>query len=349
MAYERYIKKNGKVYGPYVQHNKKVDGKVVTEYRGKRKQNSGAKKSRRVMKIGKTSSLIFILFLLIIFNSIFSFSLDSETIIIGGGDSEAFVDYIGDEEVFFIGDLNELPTVTLVAPDDENTTTDRTPTFNWTGSDDDGDSLEYEINITLIASSLCTDPDRGAIGISDENYTVPNYLKCLYDNGDYYNWSVRASDDSGVTYGAWSSVRRININSDIIITLPVDAINFGSMITGMNDTSDDVPAPFVIQNDGNCYVNVTTNATNLWVEASNPSDYFEYKIDNNSGEEGAFDWLESKISWQQIPITDETSIVELNWSDLVDSAEIDLNITVPSQEVAGNKESTVYFTASLGE
>ena len=50
-----------------------------------------------------------------------------------------------------------------------------------------------------------------------------------------------------------------------------------------------------------------------------------------------------------MPIIEETSIVELNWSDLVDSAEIDLNITVPSQEVAGNKESTVYFTASLGE
>ena len=46
MAYERYIKKNGKIYGPYVQHNKKVHGKVVTEYPGKRKQNSGPKKSR---------------------------------------------------------------------------------------------------------------------------------------------------------------------------------------------------------------------------------------------------------------------------------------------------------------
>jgi len=43
MAYERYIKKGGKIYGPYIQHNKKVDGKVVTEYRGK--SGSSVKKS----------------------------------------------------------------------------------------------------------------------------------------------------------------------------------------------------------------------------------------------------------------------------------------------------------------
>ncbi|MCK4553039.1 LamG domain-containing protein [Candidatus Pacearchaeota archaeon] len=244
---------------------------------------------------------------------------------------------------------NTLPTVTLVSPEDENTTTNRTPFFSWSGSDDDGDSLEYELNLTLVASSLCTDPDRGVIGISDENYTVSHYLNCLYDNSDYYEWSVRASDDSGSTYGAWSSIRKIYINSDIVISLPVDAINFGSFLTGTNDTSDDVPAPFELQNDGNCLLNVSINATDLWTAVSNPSDYFKYKIDNKSGEAGAFNWLQSQIDWQQIPATEATSIVELNWSNSMDIAEIDLNVTVPSQEVAGDKSSTVYFIASLGE
>jgi len=35
MVYKRYIKKDGKIYGPYEQHNKKIGGKVVTEYIGK--------------------------------------------------------------------------------------------------------------------------------------------------------------------------------------------------------------------------------------------------------------------------------------------------------------------------
>ena len=30
MAYERYIKKDGRVYGPYTYHSRKVDGKVVS-------------------------------------------------------------------------------------------------------------------------------------------------------------------------------------------------------------------------------------------------------------------------------------------------------------------------------
>ncbi|MEK6832985.1 MAG: hypothetical protein AABY32_02965 [Nanoarchaeota archaeon] len=34
MAYKKYIQKNGKLYGPYIYHSKRVDGKVVSEYRG---------------------------------------------------------------------------------------------------------------------------------------------------------------------------------------------------------------------------------------------------------------------------------------------------------------------------
>ena len=37
MAYEKFIKKDGKLYGPYVYHSKRVDGKVVSEYHGSRK------------------------------------------------------------------------------------------------------------------------------------------------------------------------------------------------------------------------------------------------------------------------------------------------------------------------
>lgn len=35
MAYKRYIKRGGKLYGPYVYHSKKTEGRVTSEYRGK--------------------------------------------------------------------------------------------------------------------------------------------------------------------------------------------------------------------------------------------------------------------------------------------------------------------------
>jgi hypothetical protein len=39
MSYEKYIKKDGKIYGPYLYHSKRIDGKVVSEYQGQKKIN----------------------------------------------------------------------------------------------------------------------------------------------------------------------------------------------------------------------------------------------------------------------------------------------------------------------
>ena len=39
MAYEKYIKRGGKLYGPYLYHSKRVDGKVVSEYHGQAKKD----------------------------------------------------------------------------------------------------------------------------------------------------------------------------------------------------------------------------------------------------------------------------------------------------------------------
>jgi hypothetical protein len=171
----------------------------------------------------------------------------------------------------------------------------------------------------------------------------------LKDNNYYYNWTVRAKDDEGS--GAWATPRKIEIQSEITISLPNDTISFGSFaMDATNDTTDDSPLPYLLQNDGNCMLNVTINATDLWTSVSNPTDYFKYKVDNKSGEAGSFDWQQSKTTWQQIPnVTPQTAIVSFNWTNTVDSAEIDLNVTVPPEEGHGNKESTVYFTASLGE
>ncbi|MGA2130500.1 MAG: hypothetical protein ABSG05_02720 [Candidatus Pacearchaeota archaeon] len=41
MAYEKYIKKDGKLYGPYLYQSKRVDGKVVSEYQGQKKLSLG--------------------------------------------------------------------------------------------------------------------------------------------------------------------------------------------------------------------------------------------------------------------------------------------------------------------
>ena len=250
---------------------------------------------------------------------------------------------------FTIG--NTLPEVTLISPANGASVTDRTPLFNWSGTDpDEGDTLSYELNLTLVPASLCIDPSLNQSGISDSNYTPTTPLNCLYDNGDYYNWSVRASDDGGTTYGGWSGSRIFNITSEVIISLPVSVVEFGTMNTSdTKNTTTNTPGPFELQNDGNCFVNITINATQLFTSIAAESNNFTYKIDNKTGEEGSFDWVLSVTAWQQMPITSsETAIADLNWSDSTDIAEIDLFVDVPF-EIAGDKSTTVSLTASLSE
>jgi len=243
--------------------------------------------------------------------------------------------------------LNTLPTVTLDSPSDAYNTTDRTPSFNWTGSDDDADSLTYEFNISLVAGSTCEESDRVVGGLST-NYTLTSNLKCFADNNDYYVWSVRANDGEGD--GAWSGIRKINISAVVDISLPVDNVNFRSLdYLASNDTSDDSPPPFVIQNDGNALVNISVSANPFWESIANPNEYYKFKIDNKSGEEGAFNWVKSLTSWFQMPTAAVIGITELNYSDNTDSAEVDLYIQVPPEEGPGNKSSIVTFVSSLAE
>ncbi len=64
MVYQRYIKKNGKLYGPYTYHSRKVNGKVVSEYHGKYKNEGSVKK---YLSLNKYFLFLFIsLFLLIL-------------------------------------------------------------------------------------------------------------------------------------------------------------------------------------------------------------------------------------------------------------------------------------------
>ena len=63
MAYKKYIKRNGKLYGPYLYESKRVDGKVVSEYHG----SDGIKKtgvfkdsSRRNLKERDYKKIFFI-------------------------------------------------------------------------------------------------------------------------------------------------------------------------------------------------------------------------------------------------------------------------------------------------
>ncbi len=244
----------------------------------------------------------------------------------------------------------------LNTPQDASSTTDRTPNLGWLGlSDVDGDTKTYEINVTCAHTSggSCVnkgDDTRHITGISGLSHDLASELLYLYDNGYQYNWSARAYD--GEDYSDWSSFRRINISALIEVSLPVDSINFGTLAhLSTNETSDDSPAPFLIQNDGNVLVNVTIGATNLWNTAQNPSAYYQFKIANYTAENASFNWVKSIVTYTNMfsDVSPSLAIAYLNNTNATDTAEIDINVTVPSNEGPNAKSSSVTLTASLAD
>jgi len=258
-------------------------------------------------------------------------------------DGEEYSDWVNSSNLTI---LNTAPVVTLSAPGDNTATTDRTPEFSWTSEDDDGDDMTYEINLS---SDSCASDNRYDVGVGGLSYTPSYDLRCLYDNGDYYVWKVRADD--GDINGSWTSEWKINISSLVGLNLLESVVSFGSMSPGdSNDTTDAGLDAFKVENNGTVYINISVNASALWDEAQSDSVYYRAKVDNVSGEEGAFSWLSSITDWFNVPFTGYTVMVDyLDYSNVTDSAEIDIAVEVPVGEAPGVKSSNFILKYELAE
>ena len=251
--------------------------------------------------------------------------------------------------------LNTLPTITSTSPADGTSTTNRTPALSFGVNDADSDPLTYDLNITLIAASTCSESARdfkGAIagGATSAEQVVTPELKCFYDELDYYNWTVIVNDSEGVSNRP--TANRINISSLITLSLPNSTINFGTLIyPNSNDTADDSPLPFLIQNDGNSLTNITIRSTDLWKSVANPNAFYRFKADNNTLENNSFNWALSTNTYTNIPAfaSPQICIALINHTDVTDSAQIDIYVEVPSNEGPGARNSSITFTGSFAE
>ncbi|MEN7982647.1 MAG: hypothetical protein ABFQ65_04320 [Nanoarchaeota archaeon] len=244
--------------------------------------------------------------------------------------------------------LNSIPIVTLESPSNGASVTNRTPTFNWAGYDEDGDDIIYDFNISLVALSLCTDLDQFVENLSTNFYTT-SILDCFFDNQDYYVWSVRVKDN--VSTSAWADYFNLSISALIDISVPTSSVSFGSIpFLGSNNTTDNSPPPFVIQNNGNSLINLNISANDLWETVSNPTSFYQIKVDNVSGEEDAFNWTGSTTDWVDVPALNNTIFInQLNYLDSIDSSEVDVYVEVPNNEPPTVKTSTVTFVSSFAE
>ena len=78
MAYKKYIKKNGKLYGPYTYHSRRIDGKVVSEYHGKN-ENNFSFKSPKIISRNLVLALIGAFLLIMISLFVYNVSINNLT------------------------------------------------------------------------------------------------------------------------------------------------------------------------------------------------------------------------------------------------------------------------------
>lgn len=247
----------------------------------------------------------------------------------------------------FIIEVNNTrpPKVNLSFPPSSNVTTNRSLLLGWINiTDVDGDPINFNVHIRCVGCSS----DNKDFNVTNTNTTPPSDLRFLGDDGFYYNWTVRASD--GYDYGDFSDISNFTINSLVSLRMVVSSVDFGTPELGdINTTHVGDPSPFIIENNGNVNINVSVYSDDdLFDTETNPTNAFQYKIENVTGEIPAFDYFHANTSlnWTNFTGDPHLSVVNLSYQDGNDSAEVDLKIEVPLSEGVGVKSARVAFQAT---
>lgn len=160
----------------------------------------------------------------------------------------------------------------------------------------------------------------------------------------------------------------VNINVPSAIGIEVDAVydtvNFGVLaLDSSDDTTDNLPLPLLIRNEGSVLSDVQIEANDLWTSPNRLSTDYQFSVSEPDplaltlSETGAaadscnptdcFDLLGSITSATPIPITPATpanAIDDLQFATSRDEAELNIYIHVPIDEPFGSKSSTITVT-----
>ena len=221
--------------------------------------------------------------------------------------------------------------------------TTRTPTFVWNvSSDADGEAVTYRIQID--DNILFNNLEVNVGGITNTTFNNVTYTLITELSVDTsYFWRVLANDS--LNDGSISETRNFTVQSYLAVNVTAEAAAFGTLPTGANVSTPNNASSLRAENIGNIIANVTVTGTNLFNFNSFPSSFYRFKIRAN--ESGAFNTTASATEWNQTNTTLNANIfhvINLDWHDVSNDFLTDLNISVPLNESAGSKISTITFT-----
>jgi hypothetical protein len=161
-------------------------------------------------------------------------------------------------------------------------------------------------------------------------------------------WKVEGLTGSGA--GESGPIQSGNLSATVletaVITMVVDTINFGSINVNQTLNASSAANVFNISNEGNADINITIAATALWTRSPYNSTSAKYRFACYTGGTGACP-SGSQTSWTNVPVGDPATIAVANLNTTSRTANIDVEITAPTDEPAGTRSSTVTFLASL--
>lgn len=139
------------------------------------------------------------------------------------------------------------------------------------------------------------------------------------------------------------------ITNTTAITIHQSPVAFGSMSSGtQDDTTDGTPVAFQINNTGNVPLNVTVNASALFSGASTNSSSYQFSC---GADEGPNCPTGSATSATNMPLANatglnQTAIYDFPAANGNDSREVEIYVSIPTDEPGGAKTSTVTFQAT---
>ncbi|GEM_PF-4476120 len=237
---------------------------------------------------------------------------------------------------------NTAPPIPLLMSPNGTTTTSRTPTFIWNNSvDPDGDpNVSYRLEVD--DNRAFTNTEVNVSGILNSTATNTSYTITTELSVDTtYFWRVFAYDQT--VYSENSSVYNFTVQSYLAINVTSSTVAFGSLNNGANVSTPNNATPFRAENVGNIITNITVTGTKFFNAVTFPSSFYQFKIRAN--ESGSFNVSNSTTNWVQMNTTSGIfHVVSLDWHSVSNDFITDLNISVPGNESAGSKSSTVTFT-----
>jgi len=234
-------------------------------------------------------------------------------------------------------------------PQNTTITTNRRPVFLWNNSTDpDGGTLTYQIQIDDDPDFSDLEYDNASLyNDTEANQTSFTPFKEL--NFSTYSWRVRAFDSA--VYSDWSVIWGFELQSSVAISMVNNTSNFtndlGTFPKPGDNSNTSIPGVgwFVVENDGNCEINLTINGSDFWPTVPNPTSNYNFKTEPNV----TGSYVEGTSSWTQVPVTSTADhvgwLLHNNITNLdKNRTDIYFNITVPVDYGAGQLSSTVWIT-----